>query len=97
MRKISNKKLSLFISSVYVVLGTTYGVIYWTPANIFGKLLFYPFMPVCFAPIGLMFTERNPFFLILITQTITFFLIWGLVYFGLHLFRKSASDNSQQL
>ena len=88
--KISNKKLSFIISFVYVGTGTIYGLIYWTEfnsTNALSDFLFNFFMPASFLLEGILFAERNPFLLGLLTQIITFFIFWGLVYFVLCLFR----------
>jgi|GEM_PF-4225379 hypothetical protein len=88
--KLSNKNISLIISLIYVGLGTIYGLTYWTPANPangFGDFLFNFFAPVSFLMIGILFAERDPFFFVLITQTITFFIVWGLAYGIICIFR----------
>jgi hypothetical protein len=88
--KISNKRLSFIISLVYVGIGTIYGITYWTEynsTNAFSDFLFYFFMPTSFLLEVILFAERNPFLLGLLTQTITFFIFWGLFHFVLSLFR----------
>ena len=89
-KTISNKRLSFIISFVYVGLGSVYGLIYWTKfnsTNAFSDFLFYFFMPASFPLEIILFSERNPFLLGLLTQVITFFIFWGLVYFIISLFR----------
>lgn len=86
---ISNKRLSFIISIIYVGLGTLYGLAYWTylnPSNAFSDFLFYFFMPASFLLEVILFTERDPFFLVLFTQIFTFFIFWAIFNFILGLF-----------
>ena len=88
--KISNKRLSFIISFIYVGIGTVYGLIYWTEfnsTNAFSDFLFYFFIPASFPLEVILFSERNPFLLGLLTQAITFLIFWGLVYIILNIFR----------
>jgi len=92
--KISNKRLSLYISLTYVGLGTIYSLLYWTAGNpmsineTFGNILFFIFIPVSIVSIGALFTSRDPGFFIVITQIITFLLVWALIYGITSVFRK---------
>ena len=76
--KISNKKLSLFISVVYVLAGTIYSPIV-AYNSITDGLLYYLLVPVTFIPSFILFVEPNPIFYILISQLITLGLIYLVV------------------
>jgi len=99
--KISNKRLSFYITLAYVGLGTIFSLMYWTYSNpmlineTFGQILFCFFLPTSFISIGIIFTVRDAAFFILITQTITFLLIWAFIYAIIKAFRKEQkhSDN----
>jgi len=92
--KISNKRLSFYITLVYVGLGTIYSFIYWSSWNpiglndTFGMILFCIFLPTSFISISILFTVRESAFYILIAQTITFALVWAFVYAMTILCRK---------
>ena len=92
----SSKKLAFIIAFLYVGLGTIYSFIYWTnyalafPED--SKILFHFFAPVSFFPITVLFTEKNPLFFILISQSIALLLMWSLAY-GLVTFFKFAISN----
>lgn len=78
--KVSNRKISIIISLVYIGLGAIYSSIYWTGAieiEGFGKFLFYFFLPGSSLSIAFIFTIRNPAVAILIGQLISFFIVWG--------------------
>ena len=88
--RMSNKRLSFIVSLFYVGIGTIYGLTYWTElntTNAFSNFLFYIFMPASFLLEVILFSERNPFILGLLTQVITFFIFWGFVYSVLNIFR----------
>jgi len=97
--KISNKNISLIITSIYVGLGTLYCLIYWTDLNPgmegFGQFAFYLFLPVSFISIGLIFTVREPFLAILIGQLISFFIVWAPIHFIVFLIREIRSNNKR--
>ena len=85
-RKISNKKLSFYLALFYVILATIYT--YWAMTNLVSDgFLYYIFFPATIFPSLILFTEREPGIFLLICQTITFFIIWLLFWFFIHLFR----------
>ncbi len=85
-KRISNRRLSFYISSVYVGLGTVFSLVYWTSSNpmffsgTLGTILFYLFIPVSFISIMIGFTEKDSTLMILVTQAITFFLFWFVLF-----------------
>lgn len=90
--KLSNKKLTFIGALVYVMLATIYS--YWAMSNLISDgILYYLFFPATIFPSLILFTEREPVFMILICQTITFLLIWPLFWLIVHLFRH---DNKQK-
>jgi chloramphenicol O-acetyltransferase len=93
-QKISNRKLSFLIAFFYVLTGTFYS--YWEfKSLITDGILYYLFFPVAFFPFLILFTEREPGFMILMCQLITLFFVWSLVWGVLRVFRKdnNAADN----
>jgi hypothetical protein len=98
LTKLSNKRLSFWIAIVYVGLGTIYSFSYWTYPIIgtFGDILFGFFFPVSFFPIVVFFTERKPFFYLLVSQTIVLLAIWTVMYRLIHFFRKEKSASDRQ-
>src|ERR1035437_8706972 len=86
-RKISNKKLVFYIALVYIILATIYT--YWAMSNLKSdRILYYLFFPATIFPSLILFTEREPRFMILICQAITLLFIWPLFWILLHLFRN---------
>ena len=99
-QKMSNKKLSFIVSVAYVGLGTIYGLTYWTEynsVNAFSDFLFNFFMPASFLLEGILFAERNPFPLALLTQTTTFFIFCGMTYILISIFRTDKVKESEKL
>lgn len=94
----SPKLMSFYISFVYVLLGTIYSYLYWTSANplsisdMLGGILFIVFLPVSFLPIAIIFSESEPNFLIIITQIITFFILWASVNAIIQAYNREKSD-----
>ena len=92
-RKYSYGRLSFLIAFIYVGLGTIYALSFWlslfhiSNETLFA-IVFYFFSPSSFISIGISFTNRNPTLLIIITQTVTFFIIWGIIYFFLSISRS---------
>jgi len=68
-QKISNKKLALIISVIYVLAGTIYAPVV-AYNSITEGLLYYLLFPVTFIPSFILFVEPNPVFYILISQLI---------------------------
>lgn len=103
MKNISNKKLSFLIALLYVGLGTIYSYSYWHPDSsivtneTLGNILYYFFLPVSFFPILIIFTEREPFLYILISQTIALLLLWPCFYLLTNLFRKESKYSDDTL
>ena len=97
--KISNKNISLIITSIYVGLGTIYSLVYWTNNNPgfegSGQFAFYFFSPVSFLSIALMFTMRESFLAILIGQGISFLIVWGPIHFVVFVIREIRSNNKK--
>ena len=93
MKNLSNKKLALIITCIYVGLGAVYSCLYWTNIHIAfpndSKVLFYFFAPVAFIPIMILFAERDPVLYILIFETIAFIVTWLIAYGLISLFRKT--------
>jgi len=91
--KISNKRLSFYISLTYVGLGTIFMLSYWTSANpiglnaTFGIILFCLFLPVSFISIVIAFAEKDSGVIILIVQTLLLFIVWAIIYQILNSFR----------
>jgi hypothetical protein len=88
---LSNRHLSFFIALAYVGGGTIMGAIYWTDFNSLegiGGYLNNFFLLASFLMEGIMFTERNPFFWVLICQTVLFFISWGTVYLFISIVRS---------
>jgi hypothetical protein len=89
----SNKKLSLIISIIYVGLGTIYGLLYWTGIfinlndTLFDFLMAF-FIPSSFISIIIIFTVENPVLLILFAQILSFFICWAIIYGVVSLLRK---------
>jgi len=94
INKVSNKILSLFGAILYVGIGNFLGIIYWTNMNpirfneTLGEVLYLIFLPCTFFTSIILFTERSPLFLIMITQSIIFLIVWGIFYFILWLIRN---------
>lgn len=94
MKNISIVKLSFLIALIYVALGTIYSYTYWTYSNpmrlneTLGHILFYFFLPTSFIAIMILFSERDPNFLIFISQTITLLIVWGFTYGITSMFRS---------
>jgi 4-hydroxybenzoate polyprenyltransferase len=95
--KLSNKKLAFYVALVYVILATIYS--FWAMRNLVSDgILFYLFFPATIFPSLILFTEREPGFMVLICQAITLLLIWPLFWLFIHLFRnnnklKDIADN----
>lgn len=81
-------------------LGTIYSGFYWTNYDVSfpsdSNILFNIFMPVGFIPIGIIFAESEPFFWILISQTLTLFFIWGMFFGLITIFRTAISTSDNQ-
>jgi len=92
--RMSNRKLSLIIAFVYVVLGTFYS--YYAINNMISDgIIYYIFFPVSFLPQLILFTERDPFVYILICQTITLAITSIFLWFFISIVRankKQVSD-----
>ena len=85
MTKKNSKKNAFYIALVYVTLATIYT--YWAMTNLVSDgFLYYIFFPATIIPSLILFTEREPGILLLICQTITFFIIWLLLWFFIYLF-----------
>ena len=96
MRALSIKRLSFIIACLYVGIGTIYALTYWTYASIglgetIGKILFVFFLPTSFVAIAILFAERNPAGFLILSQTVILFVIWGIIYFIVNLFRDEAT------
>lgn len=87
LTKISNKKLSFFIALAYVALATFYS--YWSMRNLVSDgVLYYLFYPASIFPDIILFSEREPWFMIVICQIFTLFLIWPLIWMFTALIRE---------
>jgi hypothetical protein len=87
-RRLSNKGLAFYVALAYVILATIYS--YWAMSNLVSDgILYYLFFPAMIIPSLILFTERDPGYMILICQVITLLLIWPVFWFFIHLFRKS--------
>lgn len=87
---LTNKKISFLISLVYVVFATLYSV--WSMNHPGGGLLSYVFTPGSVMPSLILLTEPSPALLVFLCQTITFLVIWGLLYLVLGVFRKTNTE-----
>lgn len=91
-RKLSNKKLAFYVALVYSILATIYS--YWAMYNLVSDgIFYYLFFPATIFPSLILFTEREPGFMILICQIITLLFIWLFFWLFIHLFRN---DNKQK-
>ena len=85
--RISNKKLSFYITLGYVILATIYT--FWAMTDVVSDgILYYFFFPATIIPSIILFTEREPGIMILICQAITLFMMWPLFWLFVQLFRK---------
>lgn len=87
----SNKKLALIISGIYVGLGTIYSCLYWTGYGILippNTILYYFIAPVSFFPILVMFSEPEPFLYVLLSQLVAFVITWFISFVILSMFSK---------
>ena len=87
MKRWSNWKLALVISTIYTLLGTAYSY-YAIDQMVTSGFLYWFFFPVSIVPQLILFTEREPFYSILLVQTITTFALAALIW----VFLKSARD-----
>ena len=86
--KLSNRKLAFYVAFVYVLLATIYS--YWSMSNLVSDgILYYIFFPASIFPSLILFTEREPGFMILICQSITLLLIWAIFWLLINLIRTN--------
>lgn len=98
-KRISNKKISFILTSIYVGLATIYSLLYWTDGNIGLEVwrlgMFYFFLPASFLSIAFIFTLREPLAAILIAQLISFFIVWGPIHFIVFVIRDIVANNKK--
>lgn len=94
----SDRSLSLSITLIYFALGSFYLLL---TAHIdlnssLDSILFILFLPATFFPFAYLFTERDPWTAIILTQTVIFLILWAIVHFHVYLLRsvRNGSQNS---
>jgi hypothetical protein len=85
-RKISNVKLSFYIAFAYVGLATIY--FFWAMnSGVQVDFLFFIFFPVSIFPFLFSFFFGQSKLFLLFFQTVTFLIIWFVLFFFINLFR----------
>jgi hypothetical protein len=95
----SNVKLSLIISIIYIVLGTIFGLAFWSGYNNVENKSIYDILwiiifPSSFIMISIIFTTENPILWIIFTQLILFFIYWAIILGLIKIFRNPKIDNN---
>lgn len=88
MNRLSNWRLALAISATYTLLGTIYSY-YAMSSMMSSDIWFLLFFPVSFLPQLILFTESNPFYIILAIQTVIMFLVAAFIW----VFIKAARED----
>jgi hypothetical protein len=84
----TNKRLAFLISATYVGLATIFA--FYSMENLISEgVLFYFFLPANFFAQLIIFTERNPFAWLLISQLVTLGITFLLVYAVISSIKKS--------